>query len=242
MPIPINSPLRLLNDSVCREQDWWEWTLWVEGPDADLDQVASVTYKLHPSFPQPIQIVRERSTKFRLHGSGWGEFMVTAGVELRSGEAIALERWLELRDAAGNRLSDTAGAGGHRPTVFISSSAMDSDFVDLLSTALRDQGIEPLRAEDLMQSNISAFATVNNALKESDGLIAVFSAPRSSWVETEFARGKELSKRLFPVVLGDTPPPPVLSGIAHYELKERNNVAGLANTIAAQLKDQLIPE
>jgi transcription initiation factor IIF auxiliary subunit len=29
----------------------WNWSVWIDGPDAELDQVESVEWVLHPTFP-----------------------------------------------------------------------------------------------------------------------------------------------------------------------------------------------
>jgi hypothetical protein len=242
MAVLITSPLRLENDSSQSDDAWWSWSIWVEGPEEELDRIRSVTYRLHPSFPVPVQSVRDRTTRFRLHGSGWGEFMVKADVRLSSKEVVSLERWLELRDANGNRLSDRAGAGGRRPSVFISASAMDGDFVDELSEALRNQGIVTIREQDLTQPGSTAFTAVSDAVRESDGVVAVFSTLRSGWVEKELELGRKFNKPSFPVVLGDTPLPSAANGLFRFELTDPHNVAGLANTIAARLKDDLIQD
>lgn len=239
MAIPLDSPLRLLNDSTPRGADWWEWSIWVEGPDDELAEVESVTYRLHPTFPHPVQKVTDRSTKFRLRGSGWGEFMVAAEARLRSGRVVPLERWLELRDAKGQRPSDHAGAGGRRPTVFISASAVDGELVADLTEALRAQGIEA-RCEQDVEVNANAALGIDEALRDSDGIVAVFSEPRSPWVESEFERARGMRKPTFPVILGDTYVPPAVTEMVRFELKERRNVEGLANMIAARLKDSLV--
>jgi NTE family protein len=60
--------------------DYWHWSVWVEGTDEELDGVDHVVYTLHPTFPNPVRTVRERSTKFRLESEGWGVFRLFATV------------------------------------------------------------------------------------------------------------------------------------------------------------------
>ena len=38
----------------------WDWSVWIDGPDADLDQVESVKWVLHLTFPDPVVMVRQR--------------------------------------------------------------------------------------------------------------------------------------------------------------------------------------
>lgn len=60
---------------------WWKWSVWLDGPAAELDRIESVVYHLHPTFPQPEREVDDRASGFRLDGSGWGTFEL--GVEIR---------------------------------------------------------------------------------------------------------------------------------------------------------------
>jgi transcription initiation factor IIF auxiliary subunit len=76
--------------------DWWEWSVWVEGRKADLDRIEYVEWTLHPTFPKPIRRIDDRSTKFRLETGGWGTFLIRARVEMKDGSSIRLRHELEL--------------------------------------------------------------------------------------------------------------------------------------------------
>jgi transcription initiation factor IIF auxiliary subunit len=75
---------------------WWRWSLWIEGSDEDLDAIASVTYTLHPTFPDPIRTVTDRASKFQLRCSGWGIFLIPVEVRLKNGQTIELEHQLQF--------------------------------------------------------------------------------------------------------------------------------------------------
>jgi transcription initiation factor IIF auxiliary subunit len=75
---------------------WWRWSLWIEGADEDLDQIESVTYTLHPTFPEPIRTVTDRASKFQLRCSGWGIFLIPVRVRLKNGKTIALKHQLQF--------------------------------------------------------------------------------------------------------------------------------------------------
>ena len=77
-------------------ENWWKWSLWIEGSPEDLDAIESVTYKLHPTFPDPIRIVRDRASKFQLRCSGWGIFRIPVEVRLKNGATIALAHELQF--------------------------------------------------------------------------------------------------------------------------------------------------
>ncbi len=74
--------------------DWWKWSVWLEGLEAQ--KVKAVTWKLHPSFPEPEKVVDDPSTNFRLDAGGWGAFVVKADVHLNDGTTRQLEHELEL--------------------------------------------------------------------------------------------------------------------------------------------------
>jgi hypothetical protein len=240
--IPLDSPLHLENDSTPRGSDWWDWSIWVDGPSDALEEVESVTYRLHPTFPNPVQKVTDRKTSFRMSSSGWGEFLVAADVRLQSGRTLALERWLELRDADGHRPSDTSGAGGRRPRVFISASAVDGDLVAELAEELQAQGIETRREQDVGGPGFAWKSSLDEEIESADGVVAVFSEPQSSWVKNDFEKATALRKPTFPVIRSDAKVPLAVTQVVRFELKERGSVAGLANTIAARLKDCLVDE
>ena len=77
--------------------DYWNWSVWLDGPAEELDQVDHVMYVLHPTFPRPVREIRDRSTNFRLDTSGWGIFTVLAKAVHRDGRETPLKHDLELR-------------------------------------------------------------------------------------------------------------------------------------------------
>lgn len=92
---------RALNFAVAQSQkyegdNWWKWSLWIEGSDDDLDRIKSVTYTLHPTFQSPIRTVTDRGSKFQLRCSGWGIFRIPVRVRLKNGETIELAHQLQF--------------------------------------------------------------------------------------------------------------------------------------------------
>ncbi len=86
-------------------ENWWKWSLWIEGSDEDLDRIEAVTYRLHPTFPEPIRTVTDRASKFQLRCSGWGIFLIPVEVRLKGGKSIALKHQLQFaipRDRQGD--------------------------------------------------------------------------------------------------------------------------------------------
>jgi transcription initiation factor IIF auxiliary subunit len=77
--------------------DWWSWSVWIEGPDKDLDQIVNVEYTLHPTFPDPVRIKTTRKNKFKLSTGGWGVFPIYARVFKKDGSVVRLQHTLQLR-------------------------------------------------------------------------------------------------------------------------------------------------
>ena len=77
-------------------EDYWRWSVWLEGPDDELDAVDHVVYTLHPTFPNPVRTESDRSTNFMLSTAGWGTFTLYARVVHRDGTEDHLEHKLEL--------------------------------------------------------------------------------------------------------------------------------------------------
>jgi transcription initiation factor IIF auxiliary subunit len=75
---------------------WWKWAVWIQGSEQDLDRIASVTYRLHPTFPKPIRTVTDRARNFRLQCEGWGVFTIPIEVRLKNGHKIKLEHELQF--------------------------------------------------------------------------------------------------------------------------------------------------
>jgi transcription initiation factor IIF auxiliary subunit len=88
--------LTVAQDQKYEGKDSWEWSVWIEGSDDDLDQIQEVTYKLHPSFPKPLRTTDDRSTKFKLESEGWGVFPIKVKVLLKNKEVVKLKHDLKL--------------------------------------------------------------------------------------------------------------------------------------------------
>ena len=68
--------------------DWWDWSVWLEGTDAELDAVSYVEWRLHPTFPDPVRRATNRQSKFRLDTGGWGTFVIQAVIYMKTGSDV----------------------------------------------------------------------------------------------------------------------------------------------------------
>ena len=76
--------------------DWWEWAVWIDAPEAELDRIERVEYTLHSSFHKPVRDISDRATKFRLATAGWGIFTIYAKAFLNDGKTVEMEHNLFL--------------------------------------------------------------------------------------------------------------------------------------------------
>jgi hypothetical protein len=100
-PAPLKGAIYAVNLAVAQSQkyegdNWWKWSLWIEGTDEDLDRIHSVTYRLHSTFPEPMRTVTDRASKFQLRCSGWGIFLIPVKVRLKDGKTIDLMHQLQF--------------------------------------------------------------------------------------------------------------------------------------------------
>lgn len=78
------------------DEDYYEWSIYLVADDDIMNQIESVTYTLHPTFPQPEQIITDPAQGFKLEASGWGEFQIKVDIHLKDAETISKYHWLDL--------------------------------------------------------------------------------------------------------------------------------------------------
>ncbi|MDZ4801870.1 MAG: DNA/RNA non-specific endonuclease [Bryobacteraceae bacterium] len=183
--------LSLNQKAVQLAPEWWQWEVFLDGPDSDLDQVASVEYLLHPTFSEPRPRRTDRASRFAVRSEAWGEFMVYAEVQLRIGEPIHLRHWLRLQ----------APARGDSCTMLLVGSPGDEAFTDELQTRLENCGFTVHRIVDTA------------SLRDATVAVALLSAGTNPWLEKDLEQFAEAHKTVLTVGFDDVEPPPCL---AHY--------------------------
>lgn len=88
--------IRLENTSTYVGSGRYDWTVFVVGNQSVLESISYVEYTLHPTFPDPVRIVRTREGNFSLSANGWGEFQIRSKVIFKDSAVVALEHWLRL--------------------------------------------------------------------------------------------------------------------------------------------------
>lgn len=75
----------------------WKWTIYLSGPQEALDAVECVTYRLHPTFPDPLHEICTRSTNgkaFPFTAKGWGTFNINLVVTFIDKTTFAADHYL----------------------------------------------------------------------------------------------------------------------------------------------------
>ena len=75
---------------------YYRWMIFVDEPPERLNEIESVEYILHPTFPKPLQVRRDPQDSFALETSGWGEFNIIIRVNFKDGRKEDLKYWLDL--------------------------------------------------------------------------------------------------------------------------------------------------
>ena len=83
--IRIVEKARVSEHTLYDDRQSYEWSLEIDEAKAILEKVDFVRYLLHPTFPQPERIIRDRKSNFRLDSIGWGIFTVTIEVHFVDG-------------------------------------------------------------------------------------------------------------------------------------------------------------
>lgn len=90
--------LKIKNKWQYKGNDRWDWQAFVDDQGSgELQNVKSVQYVLHPTFPNPIREMKTPENQFELRTNGWGVFELKAFVNMKDGKKIKLTHMLDLR-------------------------------------------------------------------------------------------------------------------------------------------------
>ena len=78
------------------DYDWYKWKVFVNESEEKLKEIVTVVYKLHESFPNRIQVARNRDDKFAISAEGWGEFKIQITFNLTDGSNLKTDYYLKL--------------------------------------------------------------------------------------------------------------------------------------------------
>ena len=232
MPSSLN--LRLLNDSRPMDGGRWNWSVWIDGSATDLEQVTQVRYTLHPTFPNPIRVVTDRDSRFKLTTSGWGEFSILAQLTFADGRTETLERWLRLEGSAEAPTNNSR----RRPRVFLSASTIDRSFVKHVAAELEKQDVEVLTADNVSEGG-PLIESIASAVTSSDVVAIVISRGLANMAQHDVAVARAGQKVIVPVLLGPqvSAPPPLLRDFQAVHVATEEQAPKVADLLAAKAKD-----
>jgi transcription initiation factor IIF auxiliary subunit len=95
--------LTIQQDERYAGDDWWSWSLQLDGPKRALDDVEYVEYTLHPTFANPVRRVATRKNGFMLKTAGWGVFPVYVQVVGKDGTVRRMKHQLRLHYPDGRK-------------------------------------------------------------------------------------------------------------------------------------------
>jgi len=192
------------------EPYYWQWRVWIEGDDRELDEIDSVRYQLHRTFREPTRVVTDRSSKFALSSMGWGEFTIYAAVQFKdpAREEQPLVHWLRLGGTPKDSPTTTTLAGA-TPGVFLSSSFADTHLAKQIADALRTRQVRVIDPNEPKPPGISFAGSVASKLDEADIAVVIVGERTSEWSKWETEKLIAEDKGIIPVVFAENVPDPL---------------------------------
>ncbi len=238
-PVPVD----IKQSCSYKGQDWWEWAVWIEGPDKVLDEIESVEYFLHSTFPDPLRRKTNRTEKFRIESSGWGEFMIKVHILTRKGVQFKTQHWLTLDYPTTSSRSVSSGAiftkpGHEKPTLFLSAGVSELRFGNELGSALEKLGCEVLKMEDA-PPDVPWDKAILLLMKRCDLLVMLIYGGLTSWGIRQISAALDRKLPILPVVIGtQTQLPDQLKQFQAINLKDAYNPE-IAPHLAEQIKKSI---
>jgi len=237
----------------------WKWSVWLDGPNAELDKIADVEYILHPTFPSPVKHVKSRENKFRLDARGWGEFRIYIKVTDHQGGVEKLDHWLNLFDRDMEKQAFAQGVvpkpvpnkgeqamfqGKVRPppltNVFVSYSVADAPLANALMKELNKLHIQALRLDDIEVGEIVESSLARKMSKVDAGIVIV-SDRVSPWMNSEIEALRKYGVRLLiPVFIGEANLanlPKSLQELQGIQIKDISEMEMVAQRVAEAIKE-----
>jgi transcription initiation factor IIF auxiliary subunit len=99
-----------------RKMYWYDWEIHIEFKDKKFrDEIRTVVYHLHPSFPITELQKKNKEDNFRLSSRGWGEFKIGVEMILRDERRARVDHWLRLGNEVKNEREITLDEINFKP-------------------------------------------------------------------------------------------------------------------------------
>ena len=223
--------LRLVNDSKHLGNRRWSWNVWLEGPAVEESRVVSVKYFLHPTFANPVHLVTDKSSKFKLSGSGWGEFNIKAEVSMEGEKTLTLNHWLEFDAEEKSEALKTA-----KGSVFLSHSVADGPIANKLAGLLTAKGYRVTASAMMDVSDCPDWRReMRNNMKQADVSVVFISPGISEYVGSEIScilsGEKQMEGKLLPVLLGSAGMDQNLGHLQSLRISSMSEIEIVAETV-----------
>jgi TIR domain/YEATS family len=225
--------LSIAQNAAPKDKAHWSWSVWLEGPDDELDSVKEVIWKLHPSFARPIRRVDTRGNGFRLESSGWEEFEIQAELHRLNGQVDNLRHRIRFdrqnldQGSRSEAIDNTDGSlttpdiVHPLPTIFLSYSRQDAQLAGVLARTLKQRGINVLLDVDV-PSGVDFRRWIEEAIEGSNAMVVLVSDktfPDFSYTAYELGYATAAGVRVVVVTLAELPTDnPFARSLSTYQL------------------------
>jgi hypothetical protein len=244
--------LRIAQNAAPTDKAHWRWSVWLEGPDDELDSVKEVIWKLHSSFARPIRRVDTRANGFRLESSGWGEFEIQAELHRFNRQVDNLRHWIRFdrQDLdQGSRLEAINNADRSLPTpdvvhplptIFLSYSRQNATLAGVLARTLKQRGINVLLDVDI-PAGVEIGRWIDEAIERSNAAVFLGFDKAASFSFEAYAMGYATAAgvRVIVVAVAELPPRSLLPSHVQLIQVSPSNPDDTAEYIARRIVESL---
>jgi len=243
-PTNVANQINVKQSSEYMGNNWWKWSVWIDGPPAVLKDIQSVTYNLHSTFPDNVREQTNAAEKFRLSSEGWGEFTIHAEIKPRSGHKITKRHWLTLEYPSAPRAmsrgfkaaEDEEGSGA---TVFLSAGVSDLRLANALAEFLKTKRVKVLKSDDFA-ADLPWEVAIAGMIKAADLMVVIISGPPNSWITRQIDAARNQNVDILPIVIGSTSlVPENIQEFQTINVKDANEAQSAAPYVVTQILKKL---
>src|SRR5215204_2333201 len=78
--------------------NFYDWCIFVDEDSTIINSIKSVEYTLHPTFPNPVRVIEDKSSRFALYSAGWGGFALQIRITYEDGSESLTSYRLRLEE------------------------------------------------------------------------------------------------------------------------------------------------
>lgn len=242
-PTTVAGQINMKQSSEYMGNNWWKWSVWIDGPPAVLNDIQSVTYKLHSTFDNNVREQTNANEKFRLSSEGWGEFTIHAEIKPKSGPRITKRHWLTLAYPSAPRAMSRGFTATQdkapSSTVFLSAGVSDLRVANAVADVLKTKSIKVLKSDDFA-ADLPWEIAIAGMIKAADLMVVILSGPPNTWITRQIDAARTQKLDILPVVIGPTSTlPENIEEFQRINLKDANDPQQVAPYVAIQILEKL---